>query len=188
MKRCTLLLIALLLLTAGQAQQLAPKAPAKQRKDTRPLADRLWFGGGVGLSFGTVTAIQLDPLVGYKVDTDGKFTVGAGASYWYLRDSRFAINNTFEGYGYRPFVRYRFIEQAFAHAEFLHMNVDTYNFFTDRIERIWVPHILVGGGYVQSLGGRSSIFLQVLFDVLQDPNSIYRNQGPIWGGGVGFGF
>jgi hypothetical protein len=188
MKRCTLLLIALLLLTAGHPQQLAPKATAKQRKDTRPLADRLWFGGGVGLLFGTVTAIQLDPLVGYKVDTKGKFTLGLGASYWYLRDNRFAINNTFEGYGYRPFVRYRFIEQAFAHAEFLHMNVDTYNRLTDRVERIWVPHLLVGGGFVQRLGNRSSIFAQVLIDVLQDPNGIYRNRGPIWGGGIGVGF
>jgi hypothetical protein len=188
MKRRTALVIALLFVIVSQAQQLAPKTTGKERKDTRPLADRLWFGGGVGLSFGTVTAIQLDPLVGYKVDTKDKFTVGVGASYWYLRDNRFPNNNTFEGYGYRPFVRYRFIEQAFAHAEFLHMNVDTYNFFTDRVERIWVPHVLVGGGYVQPLGGRSSIFLQVLFDVLQDPNSIYRNQGPIWGGGVGFGF
>ena len=157
-------------------------------KDTRPFADRIWFGGGVGLSFGTVTAIQLDPMLGYKVDEGGKFTAGIGASYWYLRDNRFAANNTFQGYGYRPFLRYRFIEQAYAHAEFLHMNVDAYNSVTERIQRLWVPHLLVGAGYVQPLGGRSSIFIQVLFDVLQDPNSIYRNQGPIWGGGIGVGF
>jgi len=188
MKRCILLLIASLALVAAQAQQTAPQAPAKQRKDTRPLADRIWFGGGVGLSFGTVTAIQLDPLVGYKVDTLGRFTAGIGASYWYLRDNRFPSDNTFEGYGYRPFLRYRFFEQAFAHAEFLHMNVDRYNLVSGRTERIWVPHLLVGGGYAQPVGERSSIFFQVLFDVLQDPNSIYADQGPILGGGVGIGF
>lgn len=88
------------------------------------------------------------------------------------------------------FTRYRFIEQAFAHAEFLHMNVEGNRNppFYDRPGRIWVPHLLVGGGYVQSLGGRGSIYLQVLFEVIQDPNSIYRAQGPIFGGGVGIGF
>ncbi|HOZ41346.1 MAG: hypothetical protein IPO05_00385 [Flavobacteriales bacterium] len=168
----------------AHAQETRPTV----KKDTRSFSERIWFGGGVGLSFGTVTAIQLDPMLGYKVDEEGKFTVGAGASYWYLRDNRFASNNTLQGYGYRPFLRYRFIEQAYAHAEFLHMNVDAYNYITDRTQRLWVPHVLVGGGYVQPLGGRSSIFLQVLFEVLQDPNSIYRNQGPILGGGIGIGF
>ncbi|MDQ3100921.1 MAG: hypothetical protein M3R08_06015, partial [Bacteroidota bacterium] len=60
-------------------------------------------------------------------------------------------------------------------------------FALDR-KRIWVPHLLLGAGYVQQLSERSSIFLQVLFEVLQDPNSIYRNTGPIFMGGVGVGF
>jgi hypothetical protein len=184
MKRCIVLLIASLVVVVGQAQQTAPKAPVKQRRDTRPLADRIWFGGGVGLSFGTVTAIQLDPLVGYKVDTLDRFTAGIGASYSYRRDNSPLIDNTLEAYGYRPFLRYRFLEQAFAHAEFLHMN----RMDSRRMERIWVPHLLVGGGYAQPLGERSSIYFQVLFDVLQDPNSIYADQGPILGGGVGVGF
>lgn len=181
------LIIVLAIACMGPAMAQDGSTP-KVRKDARPLSERIWFGGGVGLSFGTVTAIQLDPMVGYKVDKEGKFTPGIGASYWYMQDNRFATNNTFQGYGYRPFLRYRFIEQAFVHAEFLHMNVNAYNFVTDRFQRIWVPHLLVGGGYVQPLGGRSSIFFQVLFDVLQDPNSIYRNQGPIVGGGIGVGF
>lgn len=165
----------------------AQDGPSKPR-DTRPLSDRLWFGGGVGLSFGTVTAIQLDPLVGYKVDQDGKFSVGLGGSYWYYQDNRFTPSISFSGYGYRTFARYRFIPQLFAHAEFLHLNVERYSLTNDAVVRMWVPHLLVGGGYAQPLGGNSSIFFQVLFDVLQDPNSVYANQGPIFSGGVGIGF
>lgn len=167
---------------------LNAQAGPSTTKDTRPFSDRIWFGGGVGLSFGTVTAIQVDPLVGYKVDQEGKFSVGLGGSYWYYQDNRFAPPIDFTGYGYRTFARYRFIPQLFAHAEFLHLNVERYDRTTDRIARIWVPHLLVGGGYAQPLGGRSAIYLQVLFDVLQDPNSVYRNQGPIFSGGVGVGF
>ncbi len=167
----------------AHAQQPDP-AP----RDTRSLSDRIWFGGGVGLSFGTVTAIQLDPLVGYKVDEAGKFSVGLGGSYWYYQDNRFTQSINFTGYGYRTFARYRIIEQFFVHTEFLHLNVERYIGLTDQIARIWVPHLLVGGGYSQPLGGNSSFYVQALFDVLQDPNSVYRNQGPIISVGVGVGF
>lgn len=157
-------------------------------KDTRPFSERIWFGGGVGLSFGTVTAIQVDPLVGYKVDQDGKFSVGVGGSYWYYQDNRFTPSINYTGYGYRTFARYRFIPQLYAHTEFLHLNVERYDYTTDMVARIWVPHVLVGAGYVQQLAGRSSIYFQILFDVLQDPNSVYANQGPIISGGIGIGF
>lgn len=157
-------------------------------RDGRPLRDRIWFGGGVGLSFGTVTAVQIDPLVGYKVDPNGKLSLGLGGSYWYFRDNRFAPPIEFTGYGYRAFTRYRFIEQLFAHAEFLHLNVERYVYTENRVRRIWVPHLLVGAGYRQPMGGRSALYFQILFDVLQDPNSVYRNQGPIVSGGIGVGF
>ncbi len=168
----------------------AQDSTTPKQKDTRPFGERIWFGGGIGLSFGTVTAIQLDPLVGYKVDKEGKLSTGAGVSYWYYRDNRYVPAYDFKAYGYRVFSRYRFIEQAYAHAEFLHMNVEGNRFaaFSEIQPRIWVPHLLLGAGYVQPLGARSSFFIQVLFDVLQDPNSIYFNQGPIFSGGVGIGF
>lgn len=177
----TLLLIGLLSVFQANGQD-------RTGGDTRPLRDRLYFGGGLGLSFGTVTAIQVDPFVGYKVDPDGKFSVGLGGSYWYYQDTRYNPALDFSGFGYRVFSRYRVLEPVFLHAEFLHLNVERYSILEDRSTRIWVPHLLLGGGYVQSLGGRSSIFLQVLFDVLQDPNSVYASQGPIISGGVGIGF
>lgn len=180
-----LALAAMLVNCSGLHAQEATK-PAK--RDSRSLGERLWFGGGIGLSFGTVTAIQIDPLVGYKVDPSGKLSVGLGASYWYYQDNRFSPSVNYSGYGYRGFSRYRIIEQFFAHAEFLHLNVERYVVTEDAIRRIWVPHLLVGGGYVQTMGSRSSLYFQVLFDVLQDPNSVYRSQGPIISAGVGIGF
>lgn len=168
----------------------AQDSTVSRQKDTRGLGERIWFGGGVGLSFGTVTAIQLDPLVGYKVDKEGKLSTGLGVSYWYYRDNRYVPAYDFKAYGYRVFSRYRVIEQAYLHAEFLHMNVEGNRFssLSEIHPRIWVPHLLLGAGYVQSLGARSTFYIQVLFDVLQDPNSIYFNRGPIFSGGVGIGF
>jgi hypothetical protein len=162
--------------------------PPKERKDPRPLKDRLWFGGGLGLQFGNFTFIQASPMVGYKVDQAGKFSVGTGITYQYTSDNRYIPKYSSSAYGYRFLTRYRIIEQAFLHAEFLHMNTPPYVNIRDTPSRIWVPHLLVGGGVRQSLGGVSTLTLQVLWEVLQNPNSVYGGQGPIISGGVGFGF
>ncbi len=190
--RSLILPIVVLFALAAHAQYVPEEdttAPATRsdRKDPRPLKDRIWFGGGIGFSFGTVTAIQVDPMIGYKIDQAGKLSAGLGGSYWYFSDNRFPDAN-FSAFGYRLFSRYRVLQPVYLHAEFLHMNVEGYGPFALDRRRLWVPHLLVGGGYVQQLAGRSSIFLQVLFDVIQDPNSIYRNTGPIFMGGVGVGF
>lgn len=162
--------------------------PKKPKEPKRPFKDRLYFGGGLGLSFGTVTAIQLEPFVGVHLDEKNKLSTGLGINYWYFNDSRYQPPIELTGYGYRTFLRYRFIPQLFAHTEFLHMNVDRYRFGSGETIRLWVPHLLVGAGYVQQLGGGASIYLQALWEVLQDPNSVYYNQGPIVSGGVGVGF
>lgn len=162
--------------------------PPVEKKDGRPFKDRIWFGGGLGLNFGSVTAIQIEPLVGYKIDQKGKFSVGTGVTYWYFSDNRYVPRVEYNAYGYRLFTRYRVIPQAYLHTEFLHMNAQRYISVVEGVQRIWVPHLLVGGGYVQPIGEHSSFALQILWEVLQDPHSVYYGQGPIISGGVGFGF
>ncbi len=179
-------LLVLLALQAS-AQDSTAYVPS-EKKPAIPFKDRIWFGGGIGLSFGTVTAVQLDPMVGYMLDRNRKLSAGFGPSYTYLRDNRYVPAFEMSTYGYRIFSRYRVIEQAYLHAEFLHMNLEPYfNYGFDR-GRIWVPHLLMGAGYVAPISGRSSFYLQVLFEVLQDPNSYYVGQGPILSGGIGVGF
>lgn len=161
-----------------------PTAPSH----THSLKDRIWFGGGIGLNFGTVTAVQVDPLLGIYLDKGQRLTTGIGLSYYYVKyNVPGYLETNFSGYGYRVFSRYKVIEQAYLHAEFYHLNVQRYA-FNDQVVRIWVPHVLVGGGYREPVGANSSFYLQVLWEVLQDPNSVYRGQGPIISGGVGIGF
>jgi hypothetical protein len=183
-------LFACLVLMAASiaAQDSTAYVRKENKKPVVPLKDRIWFGGGIGLNFGTVTAVQLDPLLGYYVDHSRKLSLGLGPSYTYLRDNRFVPAYEQSTYGYRLFSRWRVIEQAYLHAEFLHMNLEPYYNYGPEHGRIWVPHLLLGGGYVQPIGARSSFYLQVLFEVLQDPNSYYAGMGPIMSGGVGIGF
>ncbi|MBZ0205520.1 MAG: hypothetical protein K8H89_04300 [Flavobacteriales bacterium] len=171
-----------------QAQDSTAYVQDKPTEKPIPFKDRLWFGGGIGLSFGTITAVQLDPVVGIYLDRPRKVSAGLGPSYTYYQDNRYSPPFELSSYGYRVFTRYRVIEQAFLHAEFLHMNTESYYNFNNDLGRIWVPHLLVGAGYVQPISSSSSFYLQVLFEVLQDPNSIYYATGPIFSAGVGIGF
>lgn len=189
MRRLLSLGFLLLFVVSGASSQDSTDyvQPREERKAPRPLKDRIWFGGGVGLNFGTVTAIQVAPMVGYFLDQKKKVSSGVGITYSYYQDNRYNPPYTSNLYGYRIFTRYRPINQFYVHGEFLHLNAARYNYFTDQDQRIWIPHVLLGGGYVQSLGGRSSIYIQILFDVLQDPNSLYASQ-PLLSGGIGIGF
>jgi hypothetical protein len=187
-RQALVLLISLFAITVARAQDSTAYVRQEPAKPHIPFKDRLWFGGGLGLSFGTITAIQVDPLVGVHLDHARKLSIGLGPSYSYFQDNEYVPAYEQTAYGYRVFTRYRAIEQAYLHAEFLHLNTEPYYTFDNRTGRIWVPHILLGAGYVQPLGDVTSFYIQVLFEVLQDPNSVYIGQGPIFSVGVGVGF
>jgi hypothetical protein len=178
-------IIALLLgtLTQSVAQQQVP-APAR----TQTVAEEpspWFFGGSFGLSFGTITRIAAWPIVGYQVTDD--FSAGLRITYEYIRDNRFAEPYNFNNYGGGLFGRYRFIPQAYAHAEFAY---NSYGFGISDTEtnREWVPFLFLGGGYIQSLGGNTNLFVEILFDVIQDPNSPFANWQPFIQMGVTTGF
>ena len=55
-------------------------------------------------------------------------------------------------------------------------------------ERDWVPFLFLGGGYIQPLGDRTWLTVEILFDVLQDDKSPYEDWEPFLSIGVGVGF
>ena len=50
-----------------------------------------------------------------------------------------------------------------------------------------VPYLFVGGGYRQPIGPRVFFEVDVMFDVLRNENSQYRNWEPMIGVGVSVG-
>jgi hypothetical protein len=164
----------------------APAQPKTQQKQAKPsFADRLAFGGNIGLSFGTVTYIEIAPLVGYRV-TDA-FTTGLGFRYIYYKDNYYDYTSNI--YGGTVFARYRIFKGLFAEADFEANNLDAYtpdNSGGYTLERKWIPSLLLGGGYSSSIGRSAGFFISILYDVLQDPNSPYYGQ-PVIRAGVGFG-
>jgi hypothetical protein len=161
---------------------------AGAQQESKPsFGERIYFGGNFGLNFGTnYTVVELSPIVGYKITE--RLSAGFGITYIYYKQKIPAYNFTYETsiYGGNVFTRYFFTESLFAHVEGGALNLDVPAiYYPYELAREWVPNLLVGGGYRSMIGQRASFMIMLLYDVIDDPNSPYRN--PILRVGFGFG-
>jgi hypothetical protein len=171
-----------------------PSQPTSPPEVQQSQPSKWYYGGTVGFNFwGDYFYLSVNPLVGYQISP--KFSVGGKVQYAYINDQRYAgLELTSHNYGAGIFTRYRPIYQIYLHAEFDYASYEDYTIYDPLIgdpyaesERNWVPFLLLGGGLVQRVGPNAAVYVEVLFDVLQNENSPY-GWDPIIsiGGGVGF--
>jgi hypothetical protein len=155
----------------------------KQTKSTPPISQRLFFGGYLGLQFGTVTNIQIAPVVGLWVLP--RLAVAVGPSYQYYSDSYYHYTTNI--YGLKSYAQFVVIQNInkylsmgsntgiFLHLEDDLLNMESSALFGSNLEgRSTVNTVLGGAGISQQLGSRSSINFMVLWS-LYDPYHIYSN-------------
>lgn len=130
-----------------------------------PLKDRLYYGGNFAMSFGTITYIDVSPLVGAMITN--KLSGGVGATYQYFNDRRFIGGNS-SLYGGRVFGRYNVFPNFFGHVEFESLNFDLFNQNTDKFERSWVPGFFLGAGYFAPFGNRGGANFTFLYNLIHD--------------------
>jgi len=171
--------------TQDTTQTVSPQPDPEPKPKQKTTKDKVYFGGNIGLTLGNYTMIAIRPMVGYKLTP--KLSAGATLSYEYITDKRYETTYETSNYGGSIFARYRLLPQLYGHIEYAAMNYELFNPFGES-EREWVPFLLAGGGYSQNLGGRTWLNVQVLFDVLQDEKSPYKNWEPFYSVGVGVGF
>jgi hypothetical protein len=128
-----------------------------------PFVDRLRLGGSFGLSFGTVTNINLSPMAGYELTE--KLVAGVGATGMYFRSRYYNINTLY--YGGRGFLMYNLFPMVSLIGEMEGMNVEA-----SYQQRKWLASPLLGAAYTQPVGGRfiKGVHLTVLY------NLSYHNQ------------
>jgi hypothetical protein len=160
----------------------APAAPPPAKAAPSAPNDRIFYGGTVTLGFGSTTRIGVFPMLGYKLTP--KLSGGVELGYEYVSyDGGESTHN----YGASVFGNYRIGRGLYAHAEYQGVN---YEIFTgpNSSDREWVPFLLVGGGFYKPVSPRTSLYVEVLFDVLQDERSPYDDWEPVVSVGVGVGF
>jgi hypothetical protein len=146
------------------------------------LRERLFFNGNFGLSLGNrQTYIEVSPLIGYRFTP--RLSAGLGPIYRYYEIQNSSTAFAENQFGMRVFSRFTIIPNLFAHAEYEVLNLTAY----DRIvePRIYIHSVLVGGGYIQSIG-RGAVFMMVLYNLNETYYTPYQN--PIIRAGVNIGF
>lgn len=157
--------------------QETPKETKKteSKKFDEKIKDKIFYGGNLGLQFGTFTFIDLSPMVGYRV-TD-RFHLGAGYTFNYI--SNRLTQRTLIIRGYRGFARYFLTSNLFTHAEYESLQ-GVFPFDN----KAWLSTFLAGIGYRQQIASRAFLDFQLLYNFSSNPYSPYSN--PVIRGGVIF--
>jgi hypothetical protein len=171
------------------AQDTAPSQPKAKVKTS--VLDRFAIGGYLGVQFGTVTDVDISPVVTYRV-LDPLY-VGVGFTYIYYNDKRYIPDYSTNSIGGKFYVRYFLWHDLFAQAEYDPINLSYYDYYYDNTgllvrgtkHKLWVNDMLIGAGYRQWLGQKSYATIMVFYNVNETNYSPYRN--PIIRIGFGFG-
>lgn len=184
------LVIALFLVVAGTASAQSTTADSTEAVEevsspppAKPASSgsKIYWGGALGFSFwGDFTQISIEPMVAYKLTP--KLSLGGKLRYEYIKARQSGSDYSSHNYGASIFSRYRVVLPLYLHAEFAYMSYDY------PLGRQEVPFLLLGGGYSQPVGKNAWAFVEILFDVIQDENSPYKDWEPFISIGVSVGF
>ena len=173
------------------------------KKSEKSFSERLFVGGALGFSFGSGgTLVDISPLLSYEVTKN--FYAGVGFTYKYYNykdyymntDNGILYNFTTNIFGGSIFARYFLsgigipvIEDTFIHVEIeplVYNNNFTYNpsghyidvygnRYVKENDQIAFTGYFLGGGYRQMLGGKSYMYLEVLWNFNESFYSPYSN-------------
>lgn len=137
--------------------------------------DRVYTGGGIGLQFGSQTYVNISPLIGYRLTE--KFSVGLSGTYLYYKykDYNPIYSYSSNTYGGSVFSRYLIFENLFAHVEYEILRLQVRDNVSRLLGKRDITSVLVGAGYRQMLGERSSINLMILYNLNETAYSPYQN-------------
>lgn len=130
---------------------------------------RFFTGGGIGVQFGSITAIELSPMVGYIPHRMVRFGVTFNFSYYRAASFSGIYKDYFWGGNF--FLRFYPIQRLFLHAE-----IGSYNqrYGTDG-QRKWLLYPIAGIGYSQPITQQLSFHVKLLWSFNNSEYSIYGN-------------
>lgn len=178
--RIILTISCFLFLSAASAQKTTEEdytsgsEKIKTEKSPGSFRERLTFGGNLGGYFGQNTFVQINPMIGYKMND--WWVNGIGLNYMYFSQGPYNASI----YGASIWSRAYIAQKFMIHTEFENLNMPRYiNVKSDREN---VPVWLIGAG-IQTNG----IGILVMFDAIGDPRSPYTSPIIRIGGMFGIG-
>lgn len=154
----------------------SPPQPINQNqiapKDFSSFKERLFVGGNIGAGFGSITFINVQPIIGCKITK--KFSLGVTGTYNYYSQVYGGQKFVSTIYGAGAFGRYHFHDNFFAQVGVERLSVLDYRAIIPD-SRVWIDNILVGGGYRQMFSKRGSFVAAIFYNINQTPLSPYPN-------------
>ena len=153
---------------------------------------KLFFGGNLGLAFGTYTIVNVSPLVGYQFTPVIAAGVGINYSYYGYNDGYWNYKQSYAGMS--VFGRVYPIKQLFIQVQ----PEENYMWYSQsgmgsnqdqptlKINQ-FVPSLLMGGGAAIPAGGNGAFTISIMYDVLQNIYSPFYHQA-VYGFGYSMGF
>ncbi len=140
----------------------------------RTLSDKISFGGGIGLQFGTYTGIEISPMVAYKpID---QWMMGLKGTYQYYGSQQYGGTSL---YGGSIWTMYHILKPIGLYGEFEALNLETKyydpNYQHTTNDRFWVPLPQLGVAYIQPTGNRSKLMIMLLWCFNESYYSPYSN-------------
>lgn len=158
----------------------------KEQKKSRYQESKFFFGGNLGLSFGTYTYVELAPLAGYKITP--RLWAGLGPKYMYFKQKNYYETSI---YGLKTFASFTIfkdlretinlnIGDIFIHVENEILSLeqiyyDPTNLVYFKGDRNWHDIILAGGGMRFPLGERGGISIYALWGFTKSAELLYSN-------------
>ena len=161
-----------------------PVTFGQETKEEAPsIRDRLFFGGNFSLTVGTLTNIEIAPVIG--IWALPRIAVAVGPTFWFYKYRKDQTNI----YGGRTYVEWVFLRgldkfiplgantSLFLHCEDEMLSLDSYYWrnVTYKPNRFIVNTVLAGGGISQQLGRRSSLNIMILWVLDDSGYSLYSN-------------
>jgi hypothetical protein len=175
--------LTLLLLTISVFLPVAAIFAQKVRNDIPPLRERLFYGGSFGLQFGTITDIQVSPVVGIWLLP--RLAAAVGPDYRFYKDPNYRTD-IYGGSGYMQFVFIQDLDKLiplgvhmgfFIHAEDELLSLQS-SFWKNPpypTDRFFINTVLAGAGISQQMGRRSSMNFMFLWALNKPVYDIYSN-------------
>ncbi|RLD81178.1 MAG: hypothetical protein DRJ10_06490 [Bacteroidetes bacterium] len=139
-----------------------------KKEEKKPFKENIFYGGILGLQFGTYTLIDISPVIGYRVSP--KFHPGLRMTYQYQSNQNYKTYR----YGGSIFARLFLVEGLYAQAEAEALNIEWMNSNLEEY-RLWIANYFVGGGYFQKIGKKGGMYMTVLWNLNETIYSPYSN-------------
>ena len=171
-------------------------------QDNGAKSDKFFAGGGLGLSLGRYTLINVNPQVGYRFNRFLGAGLGANLVYASQKETYNGTDysKTTQGIiGLNTFLRFypiqRFLVQVQPEGNYIFGSSKYYfdQYYRPlnppakfKLDAEIVPSVLIGGGLATPTQ-RGAMLFTVMYDVIQNPNSPYGNR-PVVNVGYNFNF